>query len=150
VVDYTVRFRCAFLCPKNRLTERHATLVTIPHRRFVGHENAIQNALCNQPIRVRQHLPFRIHFSVRISIRFHAIRMEKRFSVRLENLVSKRTHIFASDSVSDSLSDFVSHATHDRESDRLVDWCRIGTRTENRLQKLSCRRPLIAKTKFTF
>jgi hypothetical protein len=31
-VDYTVRFRCAFLCPTNRLTHRHVTLVGKPLR----------------------------------------------------------------------------------------------------------------------
>jgi hypothetical protein len=34
-VDYTVRFSCAFLCPKNRLTQRHATLVGKPLRQTV-------------------------------------------------------------------------------------------------------------------
>jgi hypothetical protein len=34
-VDYTVRFRCAFLCPTNRLTQRLATLVGKPLRQTV-------------------------------------------------------------------------------------------------------------------
>jgi hypothetical protein len=34
-VDYTVRFLCAFLCPTNRLTQTHATLVGNPRRQTV-------------------------------------------------------------------------------------------------------------------
>jgi hypothetical protein len=31
-VDYTLRFRSAFLCPTNRLTQKHTTLVGMPLR----------------------------------------------------------------------------------------------------------------------
>jgi hypothetical protein len=98
--------------------------------------------------------------SVRFSIRFHANRIEIRFSVRHENRASTRLQNFPSDSVSDSMSDSRSNCqlcgtgvpgwlnvvSRNLElpkkinmstisfSRRIgVDWCRIGNRTENRI-----------------
>jgi hypothetical protein len=127
----------------------------------------------------RLHVRFRIRFSVRLPIRFHANPIEIRFSVRHEKGASTRTHPilcpipccpvgrlvrmcflkFDASRKNKFVNNFgdrgrlVSEGKSDRQSDGDPICMQIGRRigwgsdlhahrTENRMQKRTCRRPL--------